>query len=227
LDVRAPLRDGEVLAFHVRAPDRPTLRVRALRPTLHPALADAVEARHREALRHHGVEGVAPISPLRSRSATWLAVAEAPDAGCVGGVRVDLRGAAQPLPLEQVLMDFGADQVARLRDGFIGRVGELAGLWVREDFRGLGLAGALIAAGVVAARRAGLTRLFTLASRHMRATCDAQGFEVLRALGDDGAFQYPDARYLSFAMALDLKPDAADRSSPVCSPATSFEETLR
>lgn len=169
LDVRAPLRDGEVLAFHVRAPDRPTLRVRALRPTLHPALADAVEVRHREALRHHGVEGVAPISPL----------------------------------------------------------GELAGLWVREDFRGLGLAGALIAAGVVAARRAGLTRLFTLASRHMRATCDAQGFEVLRALGDDGAFQYPDARYLSFAMALDLKPDAADRSSPVCSPATSFEETLR
>lgn len=126
-----------------------------------------------------------------------------------------------------MLASVGAEPLARLHGSFIGRVGELAGLWVREDFRGLGLAGALLAAGVVAARRARLTRLFTFAAPHIRAIFDAEGFVVLRGLGDDGAFLYPDDRYRSYAMAVDLLPDTADRPNPACRSISAHEETLR
>lgn len=220
------LQDGDVLAFHASASGGPELRVRALRPSLHPELADAVEALHREALRRHGVAGVVSMtSPLRAMAATWLLVAEAPEDGCVAGVRVDLRDGAHALPLERALAPFGGQQLAKLRRRFAGRVGELAGLWVREDARKLGLAGALISAGVAAARRAGLTRLFTLASLHTRAIVDARGFRVLRALGDEGEFLYPNERYRSYVMDIDLVRGTAESSRVVCK--AIHEETLR
>jgi len=206
-----------VLAFHASASGGPPIRICALRPSSHPELADAVEAQHREALRRHGVAGmVSMTSPLRAMSATWLLVAEAPGDGCMGGVRVDLRDGAHALPLERALAPFGREQLARLRRSFVGRVGELAGLWVREDARKLGLAGALISAGVAAARRAGLTRLFAFPPRHTRAFFDATGFRVLRALGDEGEFLYPNEHYRSYAMDLDLVGGTAEAPRVVC-----------
>lgn len=87
------LQDGDVLAFHASSPGGPAIRVRALRPSSHPEPADAVEALHREALLRHGVTGMVSMpSPLRTMSATWLLVAQAPGGDdCVAGIRVDLR----------------------------------------------------------------------------------------------------------------------------------------
>ncbi len=206
------LQDGEVLASHASPGGGPAVRVRALRPTLHPELADAFEAANREALRRHAVEGIISQGcPLRARAATWLIVAERPGHGgaCMGGVRVDLRDESQSLPLERAVARFGAQQSTLLHGRFVGRVGELTGIWVHEEFRKLGLSALLISTGIAAARRAGLTRLFTLSSLHMRAIVDAQGFHITREMGDDGAFQYPNEHYRSWAMELDLAPHAA------------------
>jgi hypothetical protein len=145
--VAPDLQDGDVLAFHPSASGGPELCVRALRPTLHPELADVVEAQHREALRRHGVAGmVSMTSPLRAMSATWLLVAEAPGDGC-------------------------------------------------------------------------------LASLHTRAIFDATGFRVLRALGDEGEFLYPNERYRSYVMDIDLVRVAVESSHVVCK--AIHEETLR
>lgn len=92
------LQDGEVLASHASPGGGPAVRVRALRPTLHPELADAFEAANREALRRHAVEGIISQGcPLRARAATWLIVAERPGHGgaCMAGIRLDLRTPAQ------------------------------------------------------------------------------------------------------------------------------------
>jgi hypothetical protein len=68
------LQDGELLALHASVDPGPEVRVRALRPTLHPELADAFEAANREALRRHAVDGViSPGCPLRARTATFIA----------------------------------------------------------------------------------------------------------------------------------------------------------
>jgi GNAT superfamily N-acetyltransferase len=153
------LQDGELLALHASVDPGPEVRVRALRPTLHPELADAFEAANREALRRHAVDGViSPGCPLRARTATWLIVAERPGHGgaCMAGIRLDLRTPAQPLPLEHVMPRFGAQQLALLHGRFIGSVGELTGMWVHEEFRKLGLPMLLISAGIAAARLAGL-----------------------------------------------------------------------
>lgn len=45
---RLGLQDGEVVALLVDPRGGPELRVRALRPTAHPEVADAVDATHRE-----------------------------------------------------------------------------------------------------------------------------------------------------------------------------------
>jgi GNAT superfamily N-acetyltransferase len=201
------LQDGELLALHASVDPGPEVRVRALRPTLHPELADAFEAANREALRRHAVDGViSPGCPLRARTATWLIVAERPGHGgaCMAGIRLDLRTSAQPLSIEYVMPRFGAQQVALLHGRFMGCVGELTGMWVHEEFRKLGLPMLMISAGISAARLAGLDRLFALPPLHTARLFDAQGFHIRHEMGDDGSFLYPNEHYRSWAMELDL-----------------------
>lgn len=203
----ADLQDGEIVA-----PVSGTeICVRALRPTLHTWIADAVEAAHGAALRRHGVEGVVSLhAPLREANATWLLVAErARDGACCAGVRVDVREAGHSLPIERAVARFGEHPLALLRRRLVGRVGELAGLWVGDGFRGLGLADTLISAGVAAARRVGLTRLFSFPPLHTRPILDKIGFHVIRPIGDQGELLYPNDRYRSWVMALDLVPTHA------------------
>lgn len=202
------LQDGDVVSTllfpHGGGAD---ILVRALRPTLHPEVADVVEAHNLECLRRHHVE-VSTNAPLREMDSTWLLVAEAPgNATCfMGGVRFDLRDAAHALPLERVLAPFGERPLTLLSSRFVGRVGQLSGLWVRDEFRKLGLSSALVSAGIMAARRAGITRLFTFCSLHMRTICDAEGFHVRRELGDEGGFVWPNERNFCVVMEIDLAP---------------------
>lgn len=203
----ADLQDGDVVATHAIAGGGPEIRVRALRPTLHPEIADVVEAHNREALRRFNVE-VPTKAPLREMGSTWLLVAEAVgDATCyMAGIRLEFCEATHVLPLEQTLAPFGQETLALLRSRFVGRMGEFAGLWVRDDFCKLGLPDALVSAGITAARRARLTRLFSLLPRHTQGIFAAEGFQPIRELGDDGEFPYPNQRYRSRVMELDLAP---------------------
>jgi len=204
-ECRAQLRDGEALVVQAGS----GLRVRALRSTLHVEVADAFEAAHHAALRRHGVEGLVPRgSAVRARSGTWLIVAERAGQGGapVAGICLDLRTRAQPLAIELAMPRFGAEPSALLHGRLVGAVGEFTGLWVHEAFRGLGLPAALISAGVTAARLAGLDRLLTLVPAHTRERFAAEGFRVVREMGDDGAFEYPNEHYRSWVMALDLAP---------------------
>jgi hypothetical protein len=201
------LQDGELLAFQASPGGGPEVRVRVLRPTLHIELADAFEAAHRAALRRHEVDGVIPGgAPLRARTATWLIVAQRPghDQCCMAGIRLDLREPGQPLPLERVMARFGDPPLALLHDRCIGSVGEFAGLWVQDECRKLGLPALLISAGLAAARLAGLARIFALLPLHTCSLFAAEGFHIIRDLGDDGSFLYPNDRYRSWVMQLDL-----------------------
>lgn len=198
--------DGEVLARWTMN-DR-DLRVRALRPHSHPELADAFEAAHRAALRRHGVEPTS-IHPCRGREKvpfgqTWLLVVELDGAGIHAGIRIDTRSPAQPLQSERVLARFGIEQLARLRGRFLGTVGEFTGLWVLDESRKCGLPPALVRAGIAMAQRIGLTRLFALPPAHTRGLFEAESFRIVRELGDEGAFWYPDERYRSWVVELDL-----------------------
>lgn len=203
----ADLQDGDVLSFQAGLGGDLGVRVRALRSTLHPELADAFEAANRSALRRHAVDGaISRRCPLRARVATWLIVAERPGQGgaCMAGICLDLRTRAQALAIEHVV----AEQSALLYGRFVGSVGELTGLWVHDESRKLGLPALLISAGIAAARLAGLNRLFALPPLHTRGLFAAEGFHILHEMGDDGAFLYPNEHYRSWVMALDLAPRA-------------------
>lgn len=202
--------------------------VRALRPTLHPEIADAVEATYHEVLRRFDVE-VSTRRPLREMASTWLLVAEEPGTGggYIGGIRLDLRDAMHSIPLERALAPFGEDSLALLRRRFIGRVGEMAGLWVREDYRKLDLSSALISMSITAARRAGVTRFFAFPPRHSRHMFHAEGFHVRRELGDDGEFVWPNERNSCAVMELDLMPGAVERPGHTHEAVQACEEAVR
>lgn len=68
--------------------------------------------------------------------------------------------------------------------------------------------------------------MFTLASLHTRATVDAMGFHVIRSIGDQGELLYPNDRYRSGVMALDLVPAHAYPHVDYSAEQT-IEETLR
>ena len=57
---------------------------------------------------------------------------------------------------------------------------------------------------------------FAFPPRHTRAFFDATGFRVLRALGDEGEFLYPNEHYRSYAMDLDLVGGTAEAPRVVC-----------
>lgn len=222
------LQDGEVVKTLVDPRGGPEIRVRALRPTSHPEAADVVEATYRELLRRFDVE-VSTRRPLREMASTWLLVAEGPGNGgpYVGGIRVDLRDAMHPIPLERALAPFGEEPLALLRRRFVGQVGEMAGLWVREDYRKFDLSRALIAASITAARRAGVTRFFAFPPRHSRHMIQGEGFHVRRELGDAGEFVWPNERNRCAVMELDLMPGAVERPYHGYEAVQAYEEVAR
>lgn len=205
------LLDGEVMAcWTVNARE---LRVRALRPSSDPEVAGGFESARGAALRRHAVEQVAVISSrprARMDGQTWLLVVErSGDAGLHAGIRLDLHHPLRPLQIERALARFGAEPLARLRDRLHQAAGEFTGLWVDDEFRGCGLPAALVSAGIAAARRIGLTRLVTLLPAHTRGLFEAEGFRIVRELGGEDGFPYPDERYRSWVAELDL-PRAED-----------------
>lgn len=198
------LRDGDVLARWTTRGRQ--LRLRALRATLHRELADVFEAAQRAALRRHGLErSVVTRAQLRSLENTWLLVVDRPDdADVLAGARVDLYDPARPLQVEQIVGRFGAEPLDRLRDRLHAAVAEFCGMWVRDDHRKQGFPERLSAAAVAAATRLGLTRLVGIAPPHTMGAFTAVGFRIVRELGDEGAYPYPDERFRSWIIDVEL-----------------------
>ncbi|MBK8264774.1 MAG: hypothetical protein IPK80_25975 [Nannocystis sp.] len=189
------------------------------------------EAKHRAALRRYGLElgeEIAAPTKLGNERGIWLFTAEWSPAshppppgskehdestrrgvGPVAGVRLDLRSRDRPLSLERAVSRFG--QHDRLRRYLHGRVGELAGWWVDPCARSRGLPAALLVVGVDFAADQGLASVLTLVPRHTRAIVSSLGFQVCPEFGEDGELPYPDDRYRSALMRLDL----LDRRRPL------------
>lgn len=198
------LRDGDVLARWATRGRQ--FRLRALRATLHRELADVFEAAHRAALRRHGLDrSVVTRAQLRSLENTWLLVVDRPDdADMLAGARVDIYDPARPLQIEQIVGRFGAEPLARLRDRLHAAAAEFCGMWVRDDHRKQGLPERLCVAAVTAATRLGLTRLVGITAPHTLDAMTAVGFRIVRDLGDEGAYPYPDERFRSWIITMEL-----------------------
>jgi hypothetical protein len=215
--------DGAVIHRH-QASSGDSFDIRVCRADASPTLAEVFEAKHRAALRRYGLElgeEIAAPTKLGNERGIWLFTAEWSPAshppppgsrehdestrrgvGPVAGVRLDLRCRERPLSLERAVSRFG--QQDRLRRYLRGSVGELAGWWVDPCAQSRGLPAALLVEGVDFAADLGLRSVLTLVPRHTRAIVSSLGFQVCPEFGEDGEFPYPDDRYRSALMRLEL-----------------------
>jgi GNAT superfamily N-acetyltransferase len=177
--------------------------LRAFRPTLHPALADQVEAHHRAVLAEYGVEGLVVRAPLRAQRATWMVVARTRrGAPPCGAVRLELPDPEVPVPLETIVAASLPAQLPAMRAALRG-CAEIAGLWIARSHRRSGLAHAVMLAGIDLAARLGLRRLYGLAAEHVIPAFKRTGARVESSFGA-APLPYPSARYQSRFIRWDL-----------------------
>ena len=132
--------------------------------------------------------GAPPAGPVR-----YLVVTDAPGGDrLLAGVRVHVRDAAHPLPLEHKLPDHPVvrDELAR-RAG--GGVAELTGLWSAPEVARTGIGEWVIGAAVAAADALALAHMVSFAHQFNRFTRRV-GFEPDARIAP---VAYPDARYQS------------------------------
>ncbi|MEZ4381340.1 MAG: hypothetical protein R3A79_08315 [Nannocystaceae bacterium] len=180
-----------------------TCRLRAFRPTLHPALADQVEAGHRAVLEAYGVEGLVVRAPLRAQRATWMVVARTRrGAPPCGAVRLELPDPEVPVPLETIVGASLPAQLPAMRAALRG-CAEIAGLWIARSHRRSGLAHAVMLTGIDLATRLGLRHLYGISSPHALLAMQRTGARIDPSFGA-ASLSYPSARYQSHFIRWDL-----------------------
>jgi predicted GNAT family acetyltransferase len=153
-----------------------------------PDLADLYFAgQERSYKRHPG--SLAAVLPGRT-GADCFVLARGPDGQAHAGMRAHLRRPDEPLPVERAL---GAlcpigEAIARAPAPLV----ELCGTWVGPAFRGSGLAAAVTAAAIAAARALGARTIVGCCHQHVLPLYCRFGAEVDPALG---VHPYPDERY--------------------------------
>lgn len=137
--------------------------------------------------RHPG--SLAAVMPGRV-GADCFVLARGPDGDAHAGMRAHLRRPGEPLPVERALAPFCPIEqaIARAPDPLV----ELCGTWVGPGHRGTGLAAAVTAAALAAARALGARWIVGCSHQHALPLYRRFGAEVDPSLG---VHPYPDERY--------------------------------
>lgn len=174
---------------------------------LRPDLAAVYFAGQERSYRRHP-GSLAAVLPGRT-GADCFVLARTPDGQAHAGMRAHLRRPDEPLPIEHAL---GAlcpigQAIARAPDPLV----ELCGTWVAPAFRGTGLAAAVTAVAIAAARALGAERIVGCCHQHVLPLYCRFGARVDASLG---VHPYPDERYQTCVFWADPY-DCADEQATV------------
>jgi hypothetical protein len=181
--------------------------IRMLRSVEHEAAARRFAREHAVVLERFGVGGVPSARPTwQADPGTFMFVAE--DAGTgdmVAGMRLDVESDGRPIPMAAALRPLSQefnDLIDTLRP--LG-LAEGCAWWVKEGYAGRGLPGILLRAGVSVAPRLGVSYVVGFPHQHTKSIMSRYGFIAVDVLGDNGSFVYPDERYRSTVVELNVR----------------------
>jgi hypothetical protein len=129
-----------------------------------------------------------------------IGVAEHPELGMVGGIRIHLATGKQILPLHNIIGRIDPTQKARLESLNVHGNCEIAGLWNAHRYAGKGVYKLLISAAVALAGKLELSTMMCFAADYVAPTCRSTGFSEISTMGDNGQFAFPFPAVRSFAM---------------------------
>jgi hypothetical protein len=145
------------------------------------------------------------ITNVTSNNAGWMKnpfvyciVAERESGGLVGGIRVQVAEGETPLPVEEAInyIDFKIHEKIR-HYALNGGVGELCGLWVSNELKGLGMSRYLVRSAISSANQLNFKTLTGICAGYTLAMFRNVGFMIDTSLGDEGSFSYPTDEYIA------------------------------
>ncbi|PWJ57335.1 hypothetical protein CLV98_10742 [Dyadobacter jejuensis] len=176
---------------------------------------------HRKVLESYGVKQVssANIEWLYDPE-TYVIIVESEEGDKIyGGGRIQLRNPNMRLPMEHGIAKIDAhvyDYVDQLGDY---RIAEFCGLFNSKEVAGYGIGSIILGRiGVAISSQLNLKYLLALCSPPTLRNCTRIGFEIIRELGNNGAFYYPKEGLIATAIIVNdvtniplAKPDEQER----------------
>ncbi len=185
--------------------DTYNVRIKLLHTAQHPDIANQFFNGQQEALKNFKVEGINSIkNNWRDNPLTYMIVAEdVVTRELCAGLRLDVVDPSNPIPVVDALKHITPTIVPRIHK-YNYVLAELCGLWVHHDYRGLELPLVLVRSALSVCSKLRISILLVLAASHSKHFLEPFGFSTVKELPNNGAFNYPDKRYISYLMELEL-----------------------
>lgn len=169
-----------------------------IEPTVAEEFAQAQRVCYQEFAAEAAVTEVSSDELVNGR-VLYVVARNGPRGELVGGLRLHFSFPGTYLPVEQVmsrLSHLGRMLESRREQG----IAEVCGFWIFSQYRGTGLSGALVRAGVAAIPLHGAHLAIALSHHYVVSHWAPMGFQADPRLG---VHPYPDARYFSKVILLD------------------------
>ncbi len=149
---------------------------------------------HRKVLESYGVKQVssAKVDWLEDPE-TYVIIVESDDGEKIyGGGRLQLRTTEMKLPMEHGIAKIDSNIFNYMDQFDFSRTAEFCGLFNSKEVAGYGIGSIILGRiGVAIATQVGIDYLLALCSPPTLRNCTRIGFEIIRELGNNGAFYYP------------------------------------
>jgi hypothetical protein len=149
---------------------------------------------HRKVLEAYGVKQVTSANhDWLDDENTFVIIVESEDGGKIfGGARLQVRQETRKLPMEHAIAKKDTRIYGYVDDLKHEKIAELCGAFNSKEVAGYGIGSVFLGrVGIALTTGMGITKLLALCSPPTLRQCLRLGFEVIRTLGNNGAFYYP------------------------------------
>jgi hypothetical protein len=164
---------------------------------------------HKKVLEAYGVKQVtSAVHDWLHDENTFVIIVESEDGDKIyGGGRIQIRSKQMPLPMEGAIAKIDKKIHDYMDHIEVERVAEFCGLFNSKEVAGFGIGSIFLGRiGVAISLQAGVQQLLALCSPPTLRQCLRIGFEIIRDLGNNGAFYYPKEGLIATAIVVkDLK----------------------
>jgi hypothetical protein len=154
---------------------------------------------HRKVLKDFGIESIS------SNNIEWFFdpnvycyLAYNPNNEMIGGIRIQVADGINSLPVEKAIGKIDP-KIHDFINSYInnGGIGELCGLWISNNVRGMGISNILIRSAISTINQLNFVTLTGICAGYSLNMFKSVGFVVNKELGFDGDFQYPNENYVA------------------------------
>ena len=120
-----------------------------------------------------------------------------------GGIRIQIADGVHKLPVEDAV-EYMEPRINDVVNFYLsnGGVGELCGLWVNNELRGIGMGTYLVRAAIASSDQLCFRTMIGICAKYSLQMFQNVGFTIDSTLGDHGNFSYPNEKYVAHVVGI-------------------------